>query len=138
MKKTINAFICIVLIICLCMALCGCSAKKEELVKDYEDKGYAVADFSSVKLSELTNYCDVYLNDIDAVEWAVFGQKEGSSDWVEIIGFTSSKNANRYSKTDRYKDLEKSYTDPVTDEKQVSVHKTVKGSVFILEVVYEK
>ena len=120
------------------MALCGCSAKKEELVKDYEDKGYAVADFSSVKLSELTNYCDVYLNDIDAVEWAVFGQKEGSSDWVEIIGFTSSKNANRYSKTDRYKDLEKSYTDPVTGEKQVSVHKTVKGSVFILEVVYEK
>lgn len=138
MKKTINAFICIVLIICLCMALCGCSAKKEELVKDYEDKGYAVADFSSVKLSELTNYCDVYLNDIEAVEWAVFGQKEGSSDWVEIIGFTSSKNANRYSKTDRYKDLEKSYTDPVTGEKQVSVHKTVKGSVFILEVVYEK
>ena len=102
------------------------------------DLFHAVADFGSVKLSELTNYCDVYLNDIDAVEWAVFGQKEGSSDWVEIIGFTSSKNANRYSKTDRYKDLEKSYTDPVTGEKQVSVHKTVKGSVFILEVVYEK
>ena len=67
MKKTINAFICIVLIICLCMALCGCSAKKEELVKDYESKGYAVADFGSVKLSELTDYWDGYLNDIDAV-----------------------------------------------------------------------
>lgn len=120
------------------MALCGCSAKKEDFVKDYESKGYSVADFKNDKMGELSNYCDVYLNDIDAVEWAVFGQKEGSSDWVEIIGFTSSTNANRYSKTDRYNDLEKSYTDPVTGKKQVNIHKTVKGSVFILEVVYEK
>lgn len=137
MKKIIRALLCVVAVVCLTMALCGCSANKEDYVSDYKAKGYAIADFDSTRMAELSNYCDVYVNDIDAVEWAVYGQKEGGDDWVEIIGFKSAKRASQYSVTTRYKDLEKSYTDPATGEK-VSVHKTVKGKVFILEVVYEK